>query len=145
MRTLLQHPLIFALLLVVPGCASSGTADTAAEPASTNTVSGNDLTDQPVQSIEELLQGRVAGVQVFRTSNGIAVRIRGANSINGSNEPLYVLDGFPFQAGPGGALTGINPRDIEKIEVLKDAAATSMYGSRGANGVIVITTKRGGR
>ena len=74
---------------------------------------------------------------------GIAVRIRGASSFNGSNEPLYVLDGFPMTPGPGGALTGINPYDIASIDVLKDAASTAIYGSRGANGVILIETKRG--
>ena len=68
--------------------------------------------------------------------------IRGATSIYGNNEPLYVLDGIPIQPGPGGTLAGISPYDIESIQVLKDPADTALYGMRGANGVIVIKTKR---
>jgi TonB-dependent SusC/RagA subfamily outer membrane receptor len=71
----------------------------------------------------------------------ISVRIRGASSFYSGTEPLYVLDGIPIQPGPRGALTGINPNDIESIEVLKHPPATSLYGVRGANGVIVIKTK----
>ena len=109
-----------------------------------SSVSSDDVKEQPVRSVEEMLSGRVSGVRVTQApGGGIAVRIRGASSIYGSNEPLYVLDGFPITAGPGGALTGINPYDIESIDVLKDAASTAIYGSRGANGVVVITTKRG--
>lgn len=96
--------------------------------------------DEP---IEKILQGRVAGVTVSRGSDGgIAVRIRGATSIYGSSEPLYVLDGMPIQPGPNGSLSGVNPYDIESIKVLKDPAETAMYGVRGANGVIVIKTKK---
>src|SRR5438309_92172 len=83
---------------------------------------------------------------VSRTADGgIAVRIRGAASFNASAQPLYVVDGIPMQPGPNGSLTGINPYDIESIQVLKDAADTAIYGMRGANGVIVIKTKRPGR
>ena len=86
---------------------------------------------------------KVPGVWITRTPDGgIAIRIRGTTSLNASNAPLYVVDGMAIQAGPNGSLTGINPYDIETIEVLKDAASTSMYGSRGANGVIIIKTKR---
>jgi iron complex outermembrane receptor protein len=92
---------------------------------------------------EELLAGRFPGVEVYRAPGGIAVRIRGSSSVYGSNEPLYVVDGMPIDPGPGGALVGINPSDIEKIEVLKDAGSTAQWGVRGANGVIVIKTKRG--
>jgi TonB-dependent SusC/RagA subfamily outer membrane receptor len=88
---------------------------------------------------------RVPGVWITRTEDGgIAVRIRGATTITGNNEPLYVIDGVAVQSGPGGSLTGVNPYDIASIEVLKDAAATSMYGARGANGVIVIKMKQPG-
>jgi TonB-dependent SusC/RagA subfamily outer membrane receptor len=118
--------------------------------ASDSSTTGNaTLTSDDIQRrgasaepLERMLQGRVAGVSVARTPDGIAVRIRGGSSIHGNNEPLYVLDGMPIQPGPNGALTGINPNDIESIKVLKDAADTAMYGSRGANGVIVIKTKR---
>ncbi len=114
-------------------------------------------------SIETALQGRAAGVLVTQASSapggGISVRIRGGNSIQGGNEPLYVIDGVPVysnnnEVNPGGgqfnelrtapnALASLNPSDIESIEVLKDASATAIYGSRGANGVVLITTKRG--
>lgn len=93
--------------------------------------------------IEEALMGRFPGVEVNRTpSGGIAVRIRGGSSLMGDNEPLYVIDGLEIKAGPNGALDGINPYDIESIEVLKDATNTAMYGSRGANGVILIKMKK---
>lgn len=85
---------------------------------------------------------RFPGVSITRAPDGsLAVRIRGTTSLYGSNEPLYVIDGVPVRPGPGGSLSGINPYDIESIEVLKDATATAMYGVRGANGVIVIKTK----
>lgn len=95
--------------------------------------------DQP---IEESLAGRFPGVEVSRTPSGIAVRIRGGSSLMGSNDPLYVIDGVEIVPGPDGALAGINPYDIESIEVLKDATSTAMYGSRGSNGVILIKMKK---
>ena len=100
---------------------------------------------RPNDSVEEMLEGRVAGVTVTRTADGIAVRIRGASSFYGNTEPLYIVDGLAVQPGPNGALSGITPQDIASIRVLKDAADIAMYGSRGANGVIVIKTKRPGR
>jgi TonB-dependent SusC/RagA subfamily outer membrane receptor len=85
---------------------------------------------------------RIPGIWVTRTANGgLAIRIRGGTSILGNNEPLYIIDGIPIEPGPNGALTGINPNDIASIEVLKDAASTTLYGMRGANGVIIIKTK----
>ena len=105
-------------------------------------MTAEDIERTPNVPIEQILAGRVAGVRVTRTPDGgIAVRIRGTNSINANNAPLYVIDGVPIEPGPGGALHGINPHDIESIKVLKDAASMTMYGVRGANGVIVITTK----
>ncbi|MGX5818173.1 SusC/RagA family TonB-linked outer membrane protein [Chitinophaga lutea] len=108
------------------------------------------LQEFPAVSIEQAVQGRMAGVQVQQTSGqpgaGISMRIRGVSSIAGGNEPLYVVDGLPqFNDDVRGAngLSSINPSDIESIEVLKDAAATAIYGSRGANGVVMITTKIG--
>jgi TonB-dependent starch-binding outer membrane protein SusC len=94
-------------------------------------------------SVEEMLAGRVAGVQVTRTSSGISVRIRGSGSLRANMEPLYVVDGVTVIVGRAGSGLSISPHEIERIEVLKDAAASAMYGSRGANGVVVITTKRG--
>jgi TonB-dependent SusC/RagA subfamily outer membrane receptor len=85
---------------------------------------------------------RIPGIWVTRTADGgVAIRIRGGTSILGNNEPLYIIDGVPIEPGPNGALTGINPNDIASIEVLKDAASTTLYGMRGANGVIIIKTK----
>lgn len=96
------------------------------------------------EPIEQILEGRIAGVTVTQGANGIAVRIRGTTSIRGSNEPLYLVDGVPVEPGPGGALAGIMVTEIESIKVLKDAASTAFYGVRGANGVIVVTLKKPG-
>jgi TonB-dependent SusC/RagA subfamily outer membrane receptor len=140
-------PRALLLLGLLAGCAHGGLpaeprpAEEAPDPA----VTSEDLERTPGQDIAELLQSRVPGAWITRTSDGgIAVRIRGGSSIHGSNAPLYVVDGIPIQAGADGALTGINPYDIESIQVLKDPAETAMYGMRGANGVIVIRTKRPG-
>lgn len=106
-------------------------------------VTSNDITKDPGQPIEQVLAGRFPGVEVNRTSDGgVAVRIRGGSSLMGSNEPLYVIDGVEINPGVNGALAGINPYDIDSIEVLKDATSTAMYGSRGANGVIIIKMKK---
>ncbi len=117
---------------------------------SVSSLRGEKLKEMPVVSIEQAMQGRMAGVQVQQTSGqpgaGISLRIRGVSSIAGGNEPLYVIDGLPqFNDDVRGAngLATINPSDIESIEVLKDASATAIYGSRGANGVVMITTKSG--
>jgi TonB-dependent SusC/RagA subfamily outer membrane receptor len=105
-------------------------------------VTSDDMDQVPDEPIEKMLQGRVAGVTIVRTPDGgIAVRIRGATTINGETEPLYVIDGMPIQPGPSGSLVGINPHDIASIEVLKDAASLAFYGVRAANGVILIKTK----
>lgn len=108
------------------------------------------IREMPVVSVEQAMQGRMPGVQVQQTSGqpgaGISIRVRGVSSIAGGNEPLYVIDGLPqFNDDVRGVngLATINPSDIESIEVLKDAAATAIYGSRGANGVVMITTKSG--
>ncbi len=118
-----------------------------------------ELKTQPVSSPERLLQGAIAGVQVTQTSGqpggGVSVQIRGTNSAIGTSNPLYVIDGFPinndYSINDAGVADGpkqnplsfLNPSDIESIDVLKDASATAIYGSRGANGVIIITTKKG--
>lgn len=95
-----------------------------------------------VSNAAQALQGKTAGVQVQQTSKApggsISVRVRGSNSISSTNEPLYVVDGFPSTEG-----LNINPNDIESMQILKDASATAIYGARGANGVVLITTKRG--
>ena len=111
----------------------------------TGAVSSDDRADRTnPRSMADLLEGRFPGVEVTRlSSGGISVRIRGQRTFQGSSEPLYVIDGIPLSAAPGGVLMDLDPRDIKSIDVLKDAAATSVYGSRGANGVVLITTKRG--
>ena len=97
----------------------------------------------PVYNIENALQGRASGVRVTQNSGNpggrIEVRIRGSNSMIGSNAPLYVIDGFPVTGG----INFLNPADVESMDILKDASATAIYGSRGANGVVIITTKKG--
>ena len=116
----------------------------AANGVSSSGVTADDVERSPNVPLEQLLAGKVAGVVVTRTEDGgIAVRIRGgSSSFSGNNAPLYILDGVAVDAGPNGSLTGINPYDIASIKVLKDATDLTMYGVRGANGVIVIKTKR---
>ena len=131
------------LLVAVVLVACSRNAKLSNDTATPNeSKSSKDWQGQQVAQAEELLAGRFPGVQVLRVQGGIAVRIRGESTITGDKEPLYVVDGMTIEAGPGGALTGINPSDIESIQVLKDIGSTAQYGVRGANGVIVITTKR---
>lgn len=110
---------------------------------SVSSISAEAIQSRPITTAAEAIQGRAPGVQVMNNSaapgGNVSIRIRGSNSISATNEPLYVVDGI---IGVGG-LQYINPNDIESIEVLKDASATSIYGSRGANGVVLISTKRG--
>src|SRR2546426_3717200 len=105
--------------------------------------SGGDVTAVPKANAVDALKGRVPGVDILTTGNkpgdGISIRVRGERSLTASNDPLYVLDGIPMAGGIG----DLNPRDIESMEVLKDASATAIYGSRGANGVLLITTRHG--
>jgi len=126
---------------------------------SVSTIKADELQATPITSIDQGLVGRAAGVMVTQTSGmpgAIAsIRVRGTSSLQGGNEPLYVIDGFPIYNGTGFGSTGgnvrysglstINPADIESIEILKDASATAIYGARAANGVVLITTKSGQR
>ncbi|MDI9363854.1 MAG: TonB-dependent receptor [Flavobacterium sp.] len=102
------------------------------------------LHEVPVANLQQALQGRAAGLEVqqvgTRPGAGAVIRIRGERTINGSNDPLIILDGIPFE---GGNLNDINPDEVASVDVLKDASATAIYGSRGSNGVILITTKKG--
>jgi TonB-linked SusC/RagA family outer membrane protein len=136
-------------------------------------ITAKDLLPGPASSFDQMLQGKVAGAQITQTSGApggnVNIVIRGISSITGGNSPLYVIDGYAIGTGGGGSdlssfssssytasgiaastgttrinpLSTINPADIESIEILKDASATAIYGSRGANGVVIITTKRG--
>jgi TonB-linked SusC/RagA family outer membrane protein len=131
-----------------------GTQERADVTGAISSVSGRDIASQPVADPTQALQGRVAGVTVTQNSGapggagGTSVRIRGVSSA-GNNSPLYVVDGFPLPSndanfnGVESQLNSINPNDIESIDVLKDASATAIYGVRAANGVVIITTKRG--
>ncbi len=130
-----------------------GTAQKRDIAGAVSTVKGDDIRKVPVQSFDQALQGKAAGVSIT-TPNGVlnnppVIRIRGFNSISSSSNPLVVVDGVPvFTGNIGGtaiqnALADVNPSDIESMEILKDASATALYGSRAANGVILITTKRG--
>ncbi len=107
---------------------------------SVGSVSADQLREIPITRLDEGLQGKIAGVSIQNTDGspggGTKVRIRGSSSINFSNDPIYVIDGFI-----GADISTINPKDIESIVVLKDASATAIYGSRGANGVVIITSK----
>ncbi|RAW00880.1 SusC/RagA family TonB-linked outer membrane protein [Pseudochryseolinea flava] len=127
--------------VVVVGYGTQKKSDLTGSVAS---VSTKEIKSQPLLSLSQALQGRAPGVQVRQSSNapggGVSIRIRGGGSLQAGNEPLYVIDGYPLynEAGPN-----LNPNDIETIDILKDASATAIYGSRGANGVVIITTKRG--
>src|SRR5690606_24032562 len=118
-----------------------GTQKRSSVTGAVSSVDSEEILALAVPSVQSALQGRVAGVNI--TNNGAPgsnpiVRIRGIGSITGSSDPLYVVDGLPT-----GGLNHFDPRDIESVEVLKDAAAAAIYGSRAANGVILITTKKG--
>ncbi len=110
---------------------------------SVSTVGARNFGDQPVKSVSDILQGRSSGVEVTTVSGmpgaSAKVRIRGTTSINKSSDPLYVIDGMISSSG----LDGLNPQDIQSMEILKDASSTAVYGSRGANGVVLVTTKGG--
>lgn len=105
-------------------------------------VSEKELRDVPVPNLQQALIGRAAGLEINQVGNqpgaGAQIRIRGTRSISGSNEPLFVVDGIPFE----GTLNDINPDEIASVDILKDASATAIYGSRGANGVILVSTKK---
>ena len=111
---------------------------------SVTTVSSKDIASSPSSNIGDALQGKVAGLQIFNTSgepqSTVSIRLRGVSSLNLSNAPLYILDGVPVSSD---VFSSMNPQDIENISILKDASSTAIYGSRAANGVIVVTTKKG--
>jgi TonB-dependent SusC/RagA subfamily outer membrane receptor len=156
LSTVLTSHLLLAVLLLA-GCSSSketkkarpdddqvsigyGTQDGNKTTTSVATIDAENE-KRPVGRVEEMLEG-TSGVRVLRTADGgFRVQIRGVNTFRGSTEPLYVIDGVPIQLDEGQGINWLNPRDIDKIEVLKDGAA-AIYGARGSNGVVIITTKR---
>ncbi len=158
--------MLVALALIADGVVGCGAARSAPPPSesppearggagrsvasegtgSVTVIDGDDLHGNPAPQLEGMLEGRVAGVQIIRLAGGgISVRIRGPGSIGGDTEPLYVVDGMLVHATAERGLYWLNPADIRRIEILKDASTTSMYGVRGANGVVLITTRRGTR
>ena len=149
------------LAMTMIGCSSGRTSPSVPAPSDTlaagdaqpardsgsaavSTLTARELDAARVTRVEELLLGRVPGVEVMRLGGGeFSVRIRGASSFVGGGEPLYVIDGMPIdRRGFRIVLAGISPNDVARIDVLKDAGATASYGSQGANGVILISTKR---
>jgi TonB-dependent SusC/RagA subfamily outer membrane receptor len=119
-----------------------GTAKKSSFTGSASTVKGSKIAERSVSNVTNALAGQVAGVQVT-SNNGqpgtaATIRIRGIGSMSASNAPLYVVDGVPYD----GTISAINPQDIESLTVLKDAAASAIYGARGANGIVLITTKK---
>lgn len=125
--------------VVVVGYGAVRKADLA---GSVSILDGKSFKDQPITQVSDAFQGRMSGVQVESSSvpgGAVKIRVRGSSSINRSNDPLYVVDGVVRESG----LTGINSDDIQSIQVLKDASSTAIYGSRGSNGVVLITTKTG--
>ncbi|MDR6968517.1 TonB-linked SusC/RagA family outer membrane protein [Flavobacterium arsenatis] len=120
-----------------------GTQRKEAVTGSVASISGAAMRDIPSGNITQALQGRLAGIEFAQTSSkpgaAMQIRVRGTRSLTGSNDPLIVLDGIPF----AGSISDINPVDIKSIDVLKDASATAIYGSRGANGVVLVTTNKG--
>jgi TonB-dependent SusC/RagA subfamily outer membrane receptor len=137
--------LVTTLAALLTACASGGRS-AGSSAASTSTVTSQEIDQTANTPIEDVLRGRIAGVSVSRAQDGgLFVRVRGSTSFNSSEAPLYVVDGVALQPSPSGSLQGINVYDIESIRVLKDPASLTMYGSRGANGVIVIKTKTAGK
>ncbi len=122
-----------------------GTAKKESFTGSAGVVKGDELSKRPVGNLTKSFEGTVAGVQVTsgggQPGEGASIMVRGNGSVNASSTPLYVVDGVPYD----GAVSSINPADIETMTVLKDASAGALYGARGANGVVVITTKKGGK
>ncbi|MEP1258948.1 SusC/RagA family TonB-linked outer membrane protein, partial [Algoriphagus sp.] len=136
--------------VIVVGYGSTTKGDLTGNIAS---VKGSDLATVPVVNFQDALQGRMAGVFVQSSSGklgeGVKIRVRGTTSISGGNDPLYVIDGIPVTSngaiGYYNPMSDINPGDIESLEVLKDASASAIYGARGANGVVLVTTKSGSK
>lgn len=144
-----MHPGFFSialsclLILALAGCSGSGEA-TNRDSNDANTITGDEISQETTTNIGELIQGRIPGVMISQTVDGrIVARMRGRSSFNGNDSPLFVLDGMPVEPNRDGSLPGVFVREIESIKVLKGPTETARYGMRGANGVIVVTTKIG--
>jgi TonB-dependent SusC/RagA subfamily outer membrane receptor len=130
--------LVWLALSLVTACA---TGNVNSKPPASGAMTAEDLARNTDEPIERVLQTKYPGIYVTRVNNELVVQIRGPASFYGSSAPLVVIDETPMPAGPGGSLSGLNPYDIESIRVLKNPADIGIYGIRGANGVILITTK----
>lgn len=137
---------ILAIALWTSGCASTGDSPQKKTRADDDQRSpGSEIqADRSANeaTVEDLLEGRISGLSVVQTSNGVELRIRGNRSFRDNNRPLVVINGAPVSEGYGGAIP-VNPYDIKSVKVLKNALETAFYGARGRNGVILIETKRG--
>jgi TonB-dependent SusC/RagA subfamily outer membrane receptor len=145
MTSAMPRAVLSTLLLgFATACASSGHPTGQTQPTPQPSVTAQDIEQHEGEPIEAVLQAKVPGIIVTRLADGgIAIQMRGtASSFYGSTAPLYVVDGVAFRPGANGELVGINPYDIESIKVLKNASDTALYGIRGGNGVIEITTKK---
>jgi TonB-dependent SusC/RagA subfamily outer membrane receptor len=135
------------LAALLAGCAHAGPSSTESpaprQEGMAQGATASQISQSPNEPIEQQLQARSPGVVIGHAPDGsLTVRIRGgSSSVSGNNAPLYILDGVPFSPSTDGGLSGLNPYDIQSIRVLKDATDITMYGVRGANGVIVIKTK----
>jgi len=132
------------LLLVLTACShrKAGSSPTADSRPPDTVLTADDIRRSPGQSLEQLLLARVPGLTIERAADGhFKLVIRGRTTILGDDEALFVVDGIPLGPNPAGNLAAIDPHDIETVQVLRDAAATAVYGIRGANGVIIIRTK----
>jgi TonB-dependent SusC/RagA subfamily outer membrane receptor len=124
-----------------------GTQERTQITGAVSTVTKEEIDRARVTRIEDLIRSRIPGVQVLRKGNGeLAIRVRGPSTLNGRDDALIVLDGLPLaEATAGMALATLNPQEVQRIDVLKDAGSTAIYGSRGTNGVVIIKTRRGNR
>ncbi|MGB3541521.1 TonB-dependent receptor plug domain-containing protein [Rubrivirga sp.] len=136
------RPLLLLVVVVAPVLAGCGAGNGARHVSDPNVLEGDEIERRSLARIEDMLRGQIAGVQVREEGGSLVIRIRGNETFsNTSNsDPLFIIDGLAIPLGTSGALDGLNPNDVESIRVLKNASDTAMYGSRGANGVVVITT-----
>jgi TonB-dependent SusC/RagA subfamily outer membrane receptor len=130
---------VVAVAGLVAGCAGGTTPR---EPAPKPVLTAQDLERNPDEPIERVLQAKYPGIQITRTDDGIAIQLRGPGSFYSNTAALYVVDDVPMPAGRGGGISGINPYDIQSIRVLINPEDIGIYGMRGSNGVVLITTKR---
>ena len=141
----------FVLIAWLPACALHKRDPAVSQPppslqepksASISTITAEDIEHAPGMSLEQLLVTRVPGLSLSRAPDGhLVIHVRGTTTLLGDQEPLFIINDLPVDNPVGGNLSSINPRDIESIQVLRDAASTAMYGLRGANGVIIIRMK----